>query len=88
MNRTDWKGSPTASFRQQFRPANQAIICHTGCSQGSLVHRDWVGTWNGTGNGPMASLVFEPLYSAHPVGMMGCDDWELGEKICAHTAWT
>jgi hypothetical protein len=35
--------------------------------------------------GPIASLAFEPLYSAHPVGMMECDDWESGEKnMCTH----
>ena len=86
MDRTDWKRSPHWIFSAAVSAREASHHLPDGCSQGVLVHRDWVGTWNGTGNGPMASSAFEPLYSAHPVRMMGCDDWELGEEICAHSA--
>jgi hypothetical protein len=53
--------SPHSIFSAAITARESSHHLPHGCSQGSQVHRDWVGTGNGTGNGPMASLAFEPL---------------------------
>ena len=75
MDRSDWKGSPYlfgSSSGPRIKPLFAPLVF---AGFAGLLVIGWA-QGVGTGNRPMASLAFEPLYSAHALWVMIGSRWE------------